>query len=88
MQDRITVFFENLEAKTTTELEIPTDITANDLVLALNSAWIRIISFTVIWCRRTPSLSCGATGGCRISESTTEPGLSFKEDKGRDELSV
>ena len=39
MQDRITVFFENLEAKTTTELEIPTDITANDLVLALNSAY-------------------------------------------------
>ena len=39
MKDKITVFFENEQSNTITELEIPSDITANDLVLALNSAY-------------------------------------------------
>lgn len=39
MKDRITVFFENKDERTTTELEIPSNITANDLVFALNSAY-------------------------------------------------
>lgn len=39
MDDRVTIFFENRELNETIELDIPTTITANDLILALNSAY-------------------------------------------------
>ena len=39
MEDKVIVDFYNDETKQTTEIEIPLDITANDLALALNEAY-------------------------------------------------
>lgn len=39
MEDKIVIIFNDMMKKEKTDLEIPLDISANDLVLALNSAF-------------------------------------------------
>lgn len=39
MENNVVIIFNNLKTKESIDLEIPLDITANDLVVALNSAY-------------------------------------------------
>lgn len=92
MNERITIIFDNQETGEVLDLEIPLNITANDLIVALNNAYkLNMDIDNIFECYLTSEDPIAFLKGNKMLEDFglhTGTRISFKRGKNKYELSI